>query len=342
MSVRKVIIIPALRPDKRLIVLCEKLRGLGLDDIVIIDDGSGNASRDVFDELERQGCFVQRHEKNLGKGAALKTGFCFAKNRFGSCIYITADADGQHLPEDIAKVADSAEENALVLGVRSFSGKNVPFRSKFGNRTSSFLFRIYNGVKCPDTQTGLRAIPPALEQLALDTDGERYEYEMNFLGEACRKLPLKYVPITTVYEDGNRSSHFRPVADSLRIYAKFLKFAIGSLTGAIADALLYLLFSSLLPLSRTAAVFPATALARIGSGAVNFAMNRFFAFGSKNPAGKELLKYGILFVGQMLVSAGAVTLLSLIIPIPTIIIKIVVDTLLFFVSYAIQKNWVFR
>lgn len=343
MEERQLILIPALEPEKKLITLCEQLRGLGFTDIVIIDDGSGEDYREIFATLEELGCIVSYHKTNLGKGAALKTGIKTAIGRFGSGnIYITADADGQHLPEDIAKAAAQSSPDVLVLGVRDFSSDNVPIKSRWGNRISSLLFRIFNGVSCPDTQTGLRVIPARLEKTALETEGERYEYEMNFLARACHILPFKYVPINTVYEDGNKSSHFRPVADSVRVYGKFFKFMLSSLSGALTDILLYIIFSSIIPFSKEMVVFTAAVLARICSGIVNFTLNRFFAFKSKKPAAIEFLRYGTLFIAQMCASAGLVTLLSVVIPIPTIIVKIAVDILLFFLSYAIQKNWVFR
>ena len=83
---------------------------------------------------------------------------------------------------------------------------------------TSTLFKFGTGIACSDTQTGLRGIPPRLVPLALSTEGDRYEYEMNFLVEAVKTAPLVMIPIETVYENGNAGSHFRPVRDSLLIY----------------------------------------------------------------------------------------------------------------------------
>ena len=88
-------------------------------------------------------------------------------------------------------------------------------------------------------------------------------------------------------------------------------------------------------------IFSATGIARVGSGIVNFLLNKYWSFNSKMPTGTELVRYFILFVVQMTVSAGLVSLIALL-PIPTLLIKLVIDTLLFFISYRIQKNWVFR
>ena len=155
------------------------------------------------------------------EGAAIKTGIEKAVREFGSGIgIITADADGQHLPQDIIRISDAltSYRDHLILGVRDFSGENVPFRCAFGNMITSTLFKFGTGIACSDTQTGLRGIPPRLVPLALSTEGDRYEYEMNFLVEAVKTAPLVMIPIETVYENGNAGSHFRPVRDSLLIY----------------------------------------------------------------------------------------------------------------------------
>ena len=226
-----VIIIPAYAPDEKLIGLLEALERSGLTRIVVTDDGSGPEYTPVFIRAGELGCVVVRHQHNLGKGAAIKTGIEKAVREFGPGIgIITADADGQHLPQDIIRISDAltAYRDHLILGVRDFSGENVPIRSAFGNRITSALFRFGTGITCSDTQTGLRGIPPKLVPLALSTEGDRYEYEMNFLVEAVKETPLIMIPIETVYEDGNAGSHFRTVRDSLLIYrAPLIKLGAG-------------------------------------------------------------------------------------------------------------------
>ena len=216
-----VIVIPAYEPDERLIGLLESLERSGSTRIVVTDDGSGPLYTPVFIRAGELGCVVVRHEHNLGKGAAIKTGIEKALREFGPGIgIITADADGQHLPQDIIRISDAltSYRDHLILGVRDFSGENVPFRCAFGNMITSTLFKFGTGIACSDTQTGLRGIPPRLVPLALSAEGDRYEYEMNFLVEAVKTAPLVMIPIETVYENGNAGSHFRPVRDSLLIY----------------------------------------------------------------------------------------------------------------------------
>lgn len=340
---RMVVMIPALNPDERLIGLVKELTEKKFSHIVVIDDRSEDCCQPVFQELRRCGVVVAVHERNLGKGAALKTGMRTAIERFGEGnSYLTADADGQHLPEDIRAVGDALGEHpdSLVLGVRDFHSPDVPWKSRYGNRITSFFFGLTNGMMCPDTQTGLRGIPARLEKLALSEEGERYEYEMNFLMDAAGAVPFVYVPIRTVYEDGNQGSHFRPVADSLLVYGRLLRYIAGSLAGAAVDYPLFYLFTVLLPFLQIQKVFMASVFARIGSGIVNYLLTRYWIFHSRRSIGGEVARYGLLFVVQMAASAGLVSLLSLLLwPVAA---KLVVDTFLFFVSFIIQKNWVFR
>lgn len=337
-----VIIIPAYQPEKKLVRLIQDLQETGFQYILVVDDGSGPEYAEIFQQAKTLGCMVEQYEINQGKGAAIKTALKAAAAQWGrERGYITADADGQHLPQDILKVAQALVQHpeALVLGVRDFGGEDVPPRSKFGNRVTSVFFRMISGVACPDTQTGLRGIPASLLELAVSEEGERYEYEMNFLMDAVRRAPMHMVPIETVYEEKNRTSHFRPVADSLRVYGRFVRFLLASLAGSVVDCLLFALFTLLLVFDQTEKVFLATIMARVGSGIVNFLLNKHFSFRSRKPAGKEILRYIVLFLGQMLISAALVSVVAYVLPV--LLAKVIVDTVLFFLSFRIQKNWVF-
>ncbi|HXJ38578.1 MAG TPA: glycosyltransferase family 2 protein, partial [Bryobacteraceae bacterium] len=131
-----VLLIPAFRPGKELLDVIGAVAGRGFDAIVLVDDGSGLDFRWIFDEArEVPGVRVIRHAVNLGKGAALKTGLNFAMVEYpDSSGVVTADADGQHDPNDICNVARRFQhaKQALVLGARGFSG-SVPLRSRVGN-----------------------------------------------------------------------------------------------------------------------------------------------------------------------------------------------------------------
>jgi glycosyltransferase involved in cell wall biosynthesis len=156
------IVIPAYKPSRALLDVVKTLAGADARPIVVVDDGSGSDSRALFDEVESfPEVRLLRHAVNLGKGAALKTAINFVLCEMpGITGIVTADADGQHHPDDIRRVAEALAANpaSLVLGCRAF-GKDVPLRSKFGNVLTSAVMHALLGRKLSDTQTGLRGIP---------------------------------------------------------------------------------------------------------------------------------------------------------------------------------------
>ena len=222
---KRIALIPAYQPGEDLPGLLMDVRSLGME-AVIVDDGSGAEWEAVFKKCEGL-AHLLRHEKNQGKGQALKTGLAYLRKeeRGEKYAVVTMDADGQHRPEDALRVLREAEEHPgeLVLGCRAFLGK-IPFRSRFGNTLTRLVFRIVSGTPVSDTQTGLRAFRADLIPFLLTTQGARYEYEMNMLLDCPRAgVRIREVPIRTIYIGKNESSHFDTVKDSLRIYREILK-----------------------------------------------------------------------------------------------------------------------
>lgn len=342
---KPVIIIPALNPDEILINLVKRLRESSLP-VVIINDGSKMECNDIFETLKlRFQCDILTHVKNMGKGAAIRTGIRYSLYKYpDSCGFVTADADGQHAAEDILKTAEALEKNSdsLILGSRNFNEKNIPFKSRWGNRITSFVFVISTGRRCPDTQTGLRAIPKEFADLCLSVPGDRFEYEMNMLLEfAQNRIPFVYVPIATIYLKKNKSSHFNPLRDSVRIYLNILKYSISSLGSAGIDLLSFIALINFIFGKTSAGLLAATVISRFMSGGVNFMLNKHWVFRSKKRHGIESLKYFTLFCCQMMLSWLLVAVLSNLSHHLTII-KIVTDSSLFFISYKIQKNYIFN
>ncbi len=153
----KIALIPAYEPSQTLPELTKRLYRAGFQPVVV-DDGSGEAYRQVFGEAARFADVVS-HEENRGKGRALKTGLSHIRDKFPqSRVIVTVDADGQHSVEDAVRVSDLAvwNQGALVLGSRTF-GDGCPARSRFGNTVTRFVYRLTTGARVTDTQTGLRA-----------------------------------------------------------------------------------------------------------------------------------------------------------------------------------------
>lgn len=187
---RIVLAIPAYEPDKRLAGLLDDVRALWDGPIVIVDDGSKSpVAREQFAYAHKIGCEVLAHSANRGKGAALKTAFRYCIDNHPEALgVVTADADGQHLPEDICACARRLQDGhcSLVLGCRDFSAPDIPARSVFGNKVMCAAMRLFCGMKVSDTQTGLRGIPQEFLPRMLSVRGDGYDYEMNALIEFSR------------------------------------------------------------------------------------------------------------------------------------------------------------
>ena len=224
------ILIPAFNPDEQLLQLIDNLISSGFDSIVVVNDGSSDRCTPIFDKIQSKAhCHLLRHVVNGGKGRALKTGLAYLLSHVpDACGVVTCDADGQHLVGDVTKVARilEYEPESLVLGVRSFGAK-VPLRSRLGNVITRSLFYLLVGTQISDTQTGLRGIPRSFMPFLIDLEGEGYEFEMNMLiVSKIRSIPLVEEKICTVYIESNKSSHFNPLLDSMKIYYMLLRFSL--------------------------------------------------------------------------------------------------------------------
>lgn len=339
-----IIIIPAYCPDENLLKLIYEIREKSQFPVVVVDDGSGEKYNNIFILAERvNNCLIYRNKINLGKGAALKNGVKYARIKYPyNSGYITCDADGQHSVEDILAIAKVLIENrnCLILGIRDFSLANVPKKSRIGNFISSIGFYLITGTKCYDTQTGLRGIQREHEDIFLSVPGNRYEFEMNFLTTMAKmKIEIKEVKIKTIYLDENKASHYRALKDSLLIFAGLLKYIVSSLLSAVVDLALFTFLHMTIFKYINLGLLISTIVARICSGVINFALNQKWVFNGSKTLG-EAIKYAILFITQMIVSGVLVTILTPILVNATLT-KILVDSVLFIVSYIIQKNIIF-
>jgi glycosyltransferase involved in cell wall biosynthesis len=183
--------------------------------VITVDDGSSDATGYV---AGAHGAIVVRHERNLGKGAAILSGLREAERR-GFRSVVTVDADGQH-PGSSAQVVlgGSEDPRALVLGVRDLVRDRAPRSNRFGNDVSNFFLSAFAGVRLRDTQCGLRRYPVG-ETLNLAARSRGFAFEAEILLRALAAgLPLVEVPVQVVYPpDGARATHFRNVRDPARI-----------------------------------------------------------------------------------------------------------------------------
>lgn len=215
-----VVLIPAYKPDDALIHLVDQLYAQGLG-ILVVNDGSSVYYEPVFQAIAGKAVVLSLPD-NKGKGGALKYGMAHLKQVFPNCKhFITADADGQHQVSDILRVRDELRHGAkFVLTVRALH-RDIPLRSRFGNSLSRVIYTLLTGHYFQDNQSGLRGFSVEQIDWLLKVGGEKYDYEMNMLYYADKQaIPITTLTIKAIYIDGNKSSHFDPVMDTLRIYKR--------------------------------------------------------------------------------------------------------------------------
>lgn len=362
------ILIPSYQPDHKLAPYVKALREAGFVKIVVVDDGSGEAYDDVFNSLCDRGgdcdtVHVIRYEPNHGKGYALRTGMRYLWENCPEAAYVlTADSDGQHTVPDTLRMADALHENSdgLLLGTRDFSLSHVPKKSRMGNRITTVVFQALYGQHVVDTQTGLRGFSRNLLERFMQTKGDRYEYEMNQLIDcSIEKTPIRSLPIETVYENNNEGSHFNPVRDSWRIYrvilSRFMRFIAASLISFCVDYGLYLLFNNLLreyvpslnaylsflPVRIIARIAVAALAARLFSSVLNYLINKKFVFSNRAGVVGTFVRYACTVVVIVAISAWLTSNLHIWFGWNDNLVKMPVDITLFFLSYYIQRRWVF-
>ena len=352
------VVLPSLDPDEKLTAVIDGLLEYGFTDIILVNDGSKKENLHYFEDAAAQHPEITllHHEVNRGKGAALKTAFAwFLENRPERLGVVTVDGDNQHHPEDTRACAiRMMESGKLVLGVRDFSQPDVPARSRTGNRITSLVFKVFVGMTISDTQTGLRAITTRDVRTLLGIYGERFEYETNMLlAMKEHNIGFEEVKIRTVYIEENKSSHFRAVRDSWRIYklilAHFFRYSLSSIASFIIDAAIhYLLGIVLLPIVPAAWLSTAAiAGARTTSSLCNFFMNKKLVFNSKASTKKALLRYYMIAIPNMILQMVLTDVIYDLLHIPAkeallrTLIYVAVMCVLFVATFALQQRWVF-
>ncbi len=186
----------------------------------IINDGSSDRTVDI---AQKAGAHVIHHERNIGKGMAIRTAlnaFKQSKHKF----LILMDADGQHDPALITSFIERAEgiDAGLILGNRMLSITAMPFVRLLTNRFMSWLISLLVGQKIPDTQCGYRLISRTFAEKFHPTT-YRFDLESEMLIQATRLgIKIESVPVPTIYTD--QSSHIHPLADTLRFTKLILRY----------------------------------------------------------------------------------------------------------------------
>lgn len=345
-----ILIIPAYNPDKKFTDFLDKLTADGWKDIIVVDDGSRPECQQYFDTAVNQyGCQLVKHNVNLGQGRAFKSAFNYFIGKYGGADVkgvVECDCDGQHVVEDVNRCAELLRDNPdkFILGIRDFNDKSIPFRSRFGNKCTNMVFKLFCGMDIKDTQTGLKGIPKDFVYKLIETPGERFEYASSVLLETKKQgVEILQYSIRTIYINGNETSHFNPILDSIRIYSLLLKYLLSSLSAFIVDILMFSIF---LTVTKRAVpdgyIIVSTYLAKIVSCTYSFAVNKRLVFGNKEKRLSIAVKYVILCIVQSSVSGFFTSTLAGWLQWNEVLSKIIIDTLLFFISFQVQNRWVFE
>jgi glycosyltransferase involved in cell wall biosynthesis len=338
-----VLLVPAYEPPPLLPELLQGALATGrFSSAIVVDDGSSAACAPIFAACARgSSTVVLRQPARSGKGGALKVGLAAARARFPEAVgVVTADADGQHLPHDIGAVAaalaqGSGDRADLVLGVRRFEGA-VPLRSRLGNALTRWVMRFVTGRRLTDTQTGLRGIPRGMIPQLLRLSSSGYAFELDMLLHCRGGRGIREVPIQTVYAAGNQTSHFDPIRDSMRIYWVLLRFFFASLVSAVIDNLVFA--AAYLALPQLGACQLAARLVSMG---VNFGLNRSAVFHDRRDVRRTLPRYLALSLLSGLLGYGLIRGLHGL-GMRVLAAKVLAESLLFFLNFAVQRLIVFK
>jgi len=346
------VIIPSYNPGDELMLVLNNLIASGFEDIVVVNDGSNPAHDSAFRYAQSlPGCTVISHEFNMGKGMALKSGFSyFLKNRPEGLGVITVDGDNQHHIEDICAVEKKFRGNpdAVIMGARDFSSANVPSLSRLGNTLTRYAIRFISGMKLSDTQCGLRAIPAKYLPDFLQLKGERFEFETQMLFEIKgREIQLLEVPIRAIYFGDMLSFHYRPIKDTLLLGGLVFRFLAVSIISTLVDLGAFTLLNMLLmgSLEKSTRLLLATVLGRLVSSMVNFLLNRRAVFRNAEGGQSTLARFYAWAVVQMFLSYSLVFSFTELLRIHgggESGAKLVIDFVLFFASFLIQRTWAFQ
>jgi len=206
-------------------------------DVIVVNDGSTDNTAEMLYGMDVK---IITHDRNYGKGQALKTGLRFA-GRSGFTHAVTIDADGQHFPEDIPVLISESDNypNDIIVGCRNLTSQNMPRQNTFANRFSNFWFRLQTAQKLDDTQSGFRIYPlNSVHGLRFVTS--RYEAELELMVYAAwHGVRVRGVPVRVLYQpEGERVSHFRPFWDFFRITVLNTLLCFGEVLYALPMALI--------------------------------------------------------------------------------------------------------
>ncbi len=331
------VIVPAYNPDEKLLEVIKDIKSYNIDRIIVVNDGSKKECDEIFNSIKSD-VILLTHEINKGKGVALKTAMKYIKELGIEDKVLTIDADAQHKMEDGIKLLENLESSnkEFVTGSRTFKEK-VPLKNRIGNVINSYTFMLLSGKKVKDTLNGLRAFNTNLIDFLLEVEGERYEYEMNVIIQCAKnKINIKEVPIDVVYHEGENTSHFRAIIDSIRIYGTMLVYLGSSFISFIID---YIVF--ILTMAVTKELIISNVIARVISATCNFLLNSKIVFRQKKITIKQVVQYAFLAIFVLVINTTLLQIITNKLPLPALT-KVITEVIILAFNYIIQKKIIFK
>ncbi len=350
------VLISSLNPDRQLTEFVDGLIKAGFRKIIIVNDGSDPETEKHMRRCEKfSECVVIAHEKNLGKGCALRTGMkYYIDNPEGFDGIVTCDCDGQHSVNDAVKIAQMMQykDNALFLGARDFSLESVPRRCKYGNCITRKVMSILYKTSITDTQTGLRGIPNKLIERFIKLPGKRFDFEMNTLIECIQNdIEIIETPIETIYIDENKNSHFRAFKDSVRVYwpmcGKLVKFLLSAFGCYCVELIVFTLLTKYAFKNFDAGMtFLPQAISKVFSCTGNFIINKHTVFKNKGSLKDSLARYILTLVMLVVLSSTAMSMIMELFNIEMnntsiLLVKVLTDFFCMVLNFTLQRKWVF-
>jgi glycosyltransferase involved in cell wall biosynthesis len=214
------VVIPAYNAEMTIVPEIKELIDYGFSrkNIIVVNDGSTDRTAEA---AKGQGIALINHEKNMGKGAALKSGFVYARKMHVRKVFVI-DADAQHMVSEVDNFLKLNGKYDIIIGERKDILERMPLDRRLTNQTVNLVVSLLSGVRTTDVQCGFRYVDLTIfDDIKLDTNNYQTESEM-VVKAARRRHTVGFVPITTIY--GNEKSYIKPLQDTLRFVNMAVRF----------------------------------------------------------------------------------------------------------------------
>ena len=216
----KLACIPAFNEEKPIVDVIKKSLNY-VDKVIVCDDGSSDSTSEC---AKNAGAVVIKHDKNMGKGYALKSLFKYAKD-VDADVVVTIDGDGQFLPEQIPNLIEPILENNydIVIGNRFSDDEEMPSYRKAGNKMLDTITKLAADLPFSDTQSGFRSYSKkAIKSISFSTNGFGVDSEI-LIDAVDKGLKITEKNVTVLYNTGEKTSTKDPVSHSMSVIASLLE-----------------------------------------------------------------------------------------------------------------------